>query len=633
MSSKIYYLVHSLNFGDTLCATPTLRYLSQSHRQKINVVTHNKQVFNGNPYIDNLLFFDEYYLLNEENVTIYESFTHAGKLDNNGIEKKFSHIDTRQLHANDLGFQLLPEQLTYDFYPSQQSLDIELPEDYVVLHVTTNWPNRTWSDENWVKLIDWLKENRIFTVLIGSGYREELHKSLGDTPLDKYCPTFDNLYGLDLTNQGSMSDMWWVLNNAKCLVTMDSGPLHLAGCTNVNIIQLGSAIHPSFRAPYRYGRQDFNYRYIGGTCSLFCNSNLFYNIKEWGHINAVPPMPGCLENKSTFECHPSLDKVIHAITEVLNDGTHNKFDSIIELNWNPDPNKIFFNYNVNTNMSVKLEVFDINTGLKRDVFNDTAKRIYDGNIWWAPSPGHLDGLGNVTLKLYLDDKYYGEKELKINGDNYLQVKNKKFKLDNIIDKSYSTFWEVYINKDYESDIEYDIKENDVVLDIGANHGFFSMYSIDKGASEVFAVEPVNTTFKSLLDLSKELPITPINKAVGKLDGKVNMVLCNDVSAKNCLTEYNDILDNDGEEIVVDSVNINTLINQINKKINFLKVDCEGSELDIFNTILDENIKKIDRICIETHEDNTKELILNKLKKLNFKTKIKDMIIFAKNKKS
>jgi hypothetical protein len=111
--SNIYYLIHSSSFGDTLASTPTLRYLSQSHNEKINVVTHSKVVFRGNPYVDNLLSFDEYNLIDTSNSRIYESFTFPGTFDKNGIEKKFSHIDTRQLHANDLGFQLLPEQLSF----------------------------------------------------------------------------------------------------------------------------------------------------------------------------------------------------------------------------------------------------------------------------------------------------------------------------------------------------------------------------------------------------------------------------------------------------------------------------------------------------------------------------------------
>lgn len=317
-SYGINYLIHSISFGDTLAATPTLRYLSNSHNSKINVVTHCKKAFTNNPYINQLLSFEEYVEKFKVPAEItYESFTSAGTLDGNQIEKKFTHIDIRQIHAIDLGFQLTPDQLHYDFYPDKFSLDIELPENYVVLHITDNWPNRTWAYENWYALIEWLAENNIFTVLIGQGYAEKLHASSGKSTLNKVCPSFDNLYGIDLSEQGTISDMWHVIDRAAAIVTMDSGPLHLAGTTDSYIIQLGSAIHPYLRAPFRNGDQHYKYSFVGGSCKLFCNSNLKYNVAEWGHINAVPPLPGCLENKKTFECHPSVTQVIKALKNSL----------------------------------------------------------------------------------------------------------------------------------------------------------------------------------------------------------------------------------------------------------------------------------------------------------------------------
>ena len=128
MNKQIYYLIHSVSFGDTLAATPTLRYLSKSHREKVNIVTHKKDVFKNNPYVKDSLNFDEFNNLNLSNIIKYESHTFAGKKDGNGIEKKFSHMDVRQIHAIDLGFQLPNEDLEYDFNPDPLSLDIELPD-------------------------------------------------------------------------------------------------------------------------------------------------------------------------------------------------------------------------------------------------------------------------------------------------------------------------------------------------------------------------------------------------------------------------------------------------------------------------------------------------------------------------
>jgi hypothetical protein len=111
--------------------------------------------------------------------------------------------------------------------------------------------------------------------------------------------------------------MYWVINGSQCIVTMDSGPLHLASCTDSHIIQLGSAINPAFKRFYRNGDWKYKYHFLGGSCTLFCNTNLFYNVKEWGDINSVPPQPNCLEHKPTFECHPQINDVTNKLKEIL----------------------------------------------------------------------------------------------------------------------------------------------------------------------------------------------------------------------------------------------------------------------------------------------------------------------------
>ena len=110
---------------------------------------------------------------------------------------------------------------------------------------------------------------------------------------------------------------WMMKNEALMVVTMDSGILHLAGTTDVRILQLGSSIHPKLRAPWRNGSQSHNYEYVLGSCAEFCSSNMKYNIKEWGDIMGVPPQVKCLDNRPTFECHPNYKKVYNKIIEVI----------------------------------------------------------------------------------------------------------------------------------------------------------------------------------------------------------------------------------------------------------------------------------------------------------------------------
>ena len=41
-----------------------------------------------------------------------------------------------------------------------------------------------------------------------------------------------------------------------------------------------------------------------------------YNIDVHGSINGVPPQIKCLEEKPTFECHPSVNQVYQAILKL-----------------------------------------------------------------------------------------------------------------------------------------------------------------------------------------------------------------------------------------------------------------------------------------------------------------------------
>lgn len=621
---KIYYLIHSKSFGDTLAATPTLRYLSQSHEQKINVVTHNSHIFENNPYVDECLSFDRFYDIEGEFIK-YESFTFAGRKDNNGIEKKFSHMDTRQLHAMDLGFQLMPHQMEYDYSPDFVELEYDLPEKYVVCHITQNWPNRTWDTEKWQELINWLSSNRIFTVLIGKDHSEKVHDSISTDPLLKSCPKLDNLHGLDLCNKIGLNEMYQIIKGGSCLITMDTGPLHIAGCTDTHILQVGTARNPILSAPYRNNSYDYKYDFVGGECNIFCNSNLKYNIKEWGDINSVAPLTGCSEKKPTFECHPSVSQVIEKVKGVLSIDDKKIFTDYIEL-IGFNGNRIDFNFKTSLNSDIKIEAIDVSTGLKRDKWEGIGNKLDTGNYWWTPAPGKLENLGDIILRLFVDGKYKDEHFLKIPGGKKFIINNEEYYFDKLNDYNYSTFWEIFVHNEYQFEGKSVVDENDIVLDIGANFGFFTLYAIDNGASKIYSVEPFPEAYENVKKLSENLPIIPINKAVSSKVDNVIMFLNKGGSASNCLSEYSDIFNNSGDHILVDPININDLIESIGSNIDLLKIDCEGSELDIFESITTENLNKIKKMVIETHSDYIDAFIKNKLFENNFEVKTKKNVV-------
>jgi ADP-heptose:LPS heptosyltransferase len=299
--------------GDTLCSTPVLRKIYHSYNSKVVVVTKHPDLFKHNPYVEKVYESNSINMdyINEHFIT-HNSFYENGQKNNRGIEFKHNTIDIRQYHAIKLGFMLTKDEMGIDYTPDEFEPIDGLPEKYVLIHPVQNWPSRTWDAVSWMTLTEKLNDKGISVVSIGKDYSET-----GFFNVNKPIFNFKINSGLNLMNKTTISQSWHLINKSICFITMDSGLLHLAGTTDCEIIQLGSSINPEFRAPYRNGSQQYKYHYVGGTCPLMCASDMKYGVKEWGDIQGVPPLIKCLENKPTFECHPTVDKVIEKILSFI----------------------------------------------------------------------------------------------------------------------------------------------------------------------------------------------------------------------------------------------------------------------------------------------------------------------------
>ena len=307
---RVAVAIDSPALGDTIAAIPTLRKISEAHdNKKITVFTSKPFLFEGHPLVDIALPLDQ---INREEYFVYRTFmplvgkTHV--LDGEPVEFRHSNMDLRQFHAVSLGFTLRESEMEMDLYIERE---LEIPvKDFVIIHPTHTWPTRTWEQAKWQELIDRLNERGIPVVAIGRDSNE-----VGFFNTDKPVMPIDIKLGVNLLNdpRNGIAELRWMMNHkARAVVTMDSGILHVAGTTDVNIIQLGSSIDNKLRAPYRHGSQDYKYQYVAGGCGIFCSSNQKYNIKAHGSIHGVPPQVRCLEDKPTFECHPTVDQVFEA---------------------------------------------------------------------------------------------------------------------------------------------------------------------------------------------------------------------------------------------------------------------------------------------------------------------------------
>ena len=294
--------------GDTLAVTPTLRKLYNSYGKKISVATHQPEIFKNNPYVDNI--FNEITDDIKNDYEVFESFNIG--YHPNGICYKHNAMDIRQFHAVNLGFMLTRDEMSMDYFPDEVESIEGLPEKYVLIHPVQNWNSRTWDAKKWQMLTKLLNERGIAVISVGKDSSE-----LGGSNVDKPVFNFNIDIGLNLMNQTTLSQTWWLINGAMCFITMDSGLLHLAGTTDSEIIQLGSSIHPQFRAPYRKNNQGYKYHYVLGGCGLHCASDMKYGVREWESIQGIPSLVNCLERKETFECHPTIFAVYNKVLEIV----------------------------------------------------------------------------------------------------------------------------------------------------------------------------------------------------------------------------------------------------------------------------------------------------------------------------
>lgn len=225
------------------------------------------------------------------------------------------------------------------------------------------------------------------------------------------------------------------------------------------------------------------------------------------------------------------------------------------------------------------------------------------------------GFNNVIEK-YLDyidvcffnDFYEENYNLKFDGkeNNYIKIENLK---TNLNDSSYYSYNEVLIKEIYEDKLVR-IYEDDIVVDIGANYGFFSLYAKRFNPKKIISFEPSLGVFELLNENVSDVELH--QKAVSGNSGILNFSEIKNSTASSRIT-------NDEQGYMVDVIGINQLHNYLNlEKIDYLKIDCEGSEKEIFQEITKETLSKINKIVVEYHSEEIKSIIINKIIEFGFK---------------
>ena len=213
----------------------------------------------------------------------------------------------------------------------------------------------------------------------------------------------------------------------------------------------------------------------------------------------------------------------------------------------------------------------------------------------------IDSILNESINLKDLDKYNVLKDYKYNNP---QDKDPALSL-----------YEIFVTKIY--DKFFKVEEGDVVVDIGGNLGLFSYYSLCKGAKQVYCFEPSPQCYNCIVENFNFINLIVEEAAVGSKDGNVIF----NINPESSINSSMFASDKNSQTITCKSINLNNYIKTNNiEKIDYLKIDCEGAEYEIIES-LDEQylINNVSKICLEYHLNKNGEIntILNKLKKCGF----------------
>ena len=143
--------------------------------------------------------------------------------------------------------------------------------------------------------------------------------------------------------------------------------------------------------------------------------------------------------------------------------------------------------------------------------------------------------------------------------------------------------------------ECKIEKGDVIVDVGANIGMFANVAYHKGAEQIFCFEPSDIAF-SCLDRNKPFKTKTFKMAISNYNGMTKISLPSQDDTMGASVNSNSEFTNYVPVATIDSLFESKMFD----RIDFLKIDCEGSEKSVIEGISDENLSKIKKISMEFH---------------------------------
>lgn len=193
--------------------------------------------------------------------------------------------------------------------------------------------------------------------------------------------------------------------------------------------------------------------------------------------------------------------------------------------------------------------------------------------------------------------------------------------------------EIFLEKAYFPSPDFWIKDNEVIVDIGAHIGVFTVFAAKRAKCLVYSYEPRPDNYELLKENIRlngiQNCVRAIQSAVGGVSG--NLKFSMDTVGLGSLDDVK------GNKIIVRTITLKDLLdtNHI-AKVDFLKIDVEGEELRMLLNLPKEYLSRISRISMESHTKTITSKLTDYLSNNGFSVRTlklpkSDMsMIYAKN---
>lgn len=264
--------------GDQVDCEPVIRYAAEQmwKGQDINVATHFPRLFK---HIKGVKIFTHESFKGKADVPYY----HVVTAPHPKCIISFM-LSNNLCHATDFASIATFHRI---FTPSEKQVRLALfPEDWkelskvdpkkqaknwVLLHPGVAWASRTFPKSWWQAVADGLSRAGVSVCIIGKEVVAQPKKFVsvkdGSMLSGKLPPdpnSFRSIHRLiirkgmvDTVNQLSLGGLLALMSQARCLITNDSSPVHLAGAFDNKIILIPTNKKPEYLLPWRNGTQEY----------------------------------------------------------------------------------------------------------------------------------------------------------------------------------------------------------------------------------------------------------------------------------------------------------------------------------------------------------------------------------------